>query len=86
MTRLPKRMANPAIDRAMWQEHLAQAERHVVQGEGHIAKQRAIVAELERDGHDARIARDLLDQLEQMQELHVADRDRRREELGVGGS
>jgi hypothetical protein len=78
-------MAISRIDRAMWQEHLAQAERHVVQGEGHIAKQRAIVAELERDGHDARIARDLLDQLEQMQELHVADRDRLREELGVSG-
>ena len=78
-------MAYRTIDRAMWQEHLAQAERHVTLGETHIAKQQAIVAELERDGHDARIARDLLDQLEQMQELHVADRDRRREELGASG-
>lgn len=79
-------MAYRTIDREMWQEHLAQAERHVTLGETHIAKQRAIVAELERDGHDARIARDLLDQLEQMQDLHVADRDRLREDLGASGS
>ena len=79
-------MAYRTIDRAMWQQHLAQAERHVTLGETHIAKQRAIVAELERDGHDARIARDLLDQLEQMQELHVADRDRLREDLDASGS
>lgn len=79
-------MAHPTIDRALWQEHLAQAERHVTLGETHIAKQRAIVADLERDGHDARIARDLLDQLEQMQTLHVANRDRLREDLGVSGS
>ena len=77
-------MAHPMIDRALWQEHLAQAERHVTLGETHVAKQRGIVAELERDGHDARIARDLLAELEQMQALHVANRDRLREDLGVG--
>lgn len=77
-------MAPPTeMDRALWQEHLAQAERHVGLGEAHMAKQRAIIAELERDGHDTRAARDLLHQLEQMQELHVANRDRLRKELGV---
>ena len=79
-------MAHSRIDRALWQEHLAQAERHVTLGETHIAKQRAIVAELERDRRDARIARDLLAELEQMQTLHVANRDRLREDLGVRGS
>lgn len=75
-------MAESEMDRAIWQEHLAQAERHVAQGEGHIAKQRAIIANLERDGHDARVARDLLRQLEEMQALHIATRDRLRQELG----
>lgn len=76
-------MAASEMIRAIWREHLAQAERHVALGEEHIAKQRGIVADLERDGHDISAARDLLDQLEQMQELHVANRDRLRKELGV---
>jgi hypothetical protein len=80
----PKPMAASERTRAIWQEHLAQAERHVVLGEGHIAKQQAIVADLERDGHDVRAARDLLNQLEQMLELHLANRDRLRKELGMG--
>ena len=73
----------PEIDRMMWQEHLVQAERHVVLGTEHIAKQRVLIAELEHDGHDARMARDLLYQFEQMQELHVANRDRLRKDLGA---
>jgi hypothetical protein len=41
---------------------LAQAERHVSEGEKTIAHQRAILAELERDAHDAdaKLARELL--------------------------
>jgi hypothetical protein len=33
---------------------LAQAERHVVEAEKRVARQRKIVAELERDGHQVR--------------------------------
>ena len=34
--------------------HLAEVERHIVQGETHLAKQSALIAELERHGHDTR--------------------------------
>jgi hypothetical protein len=37
----------------MLKVHLDMAERHVLDGERHIARQRKIVAELERDGHDS---------------------------------
>ena len=30
---------------------LAMARRHVEQGEGHVARQKALIAELDRDGH-----------------------------------
>jgi hypothetical protein len=68
--------------RAMLERHLAQAEQHVALGEQHVARQRALVAELERDGHNTQPSRDLLKQFEQMQKLHIANRDRLRAELG----
>jgi hypothetical protein len=77
-------MLSFGMARSMLEEHLALAERHVTQGEQHVAKQRAIVAELERDGHDASSARELLDVFEQTQATHMADRDRLRKELGLG--
>jgi hypothetical protein len=63
---------------AMLQEHLAQAERHVVEGERVIARQRDVVAQLERDGHDSTDAMLLLYQFEEIQYLHVDHRDQLR--------
>jgi hypothetical protein len=40
-------------ERAMIERHLAQAAGHVALGERPIARQIAILAELERDGHEA---------------------------------
>lgn len=66
----------------MLRQHLAQAERHVAEGERRIARQRELVAELARDGHDTDQATQLLRQFEELQALHVVDRDRLRKELG----
>jgi len=76
-------METEAIERAMWEEHLALAERHIVQGARTVARQRRIVADLERDGHDAAMARALLGQFQHLLDLHIADRDRIRKELGL---
>lgn len=70
----------------MWKAHLYQAERHVVRGEEHVTRQREMIAELERDGHDATEWRRFLTQLEELLALHVAHRDRLREELGASPS
>ncbi len=64
-------------------EHLAQAERHVEQGYAIIARQREIVAALERGGHNAREAIELLADFEDIQKMHVSDRDRLRKALGI---
>jgi hypothetical protein len=70
-----------AMDIAMIRDHLALAEGHVRLGAMHIVKQQAIVSDLERDGLDTAMARELLTTFEQMQLAHVADRDRLAKEL-----
>jgi len=72
----------PSIkDRVTWEQHLVQAEAHVAKGEQTVARQMRIIAELDRDGHDATAARQLLVQFEELLQLHAADRDRLRREL-----
>jgi hypothetical protein len=50
------------VERSTIVEHLAQAERHVAQGAEHVAKQRGIVDQLARGGHDTAQAMALLEQ------------------------
>jgi hypothetical protein len=71
------------MDRAMIEKHLAQAEQHVADGERHITRQRQIIAELERDDHDAGSAKELLTIFEETQAIHIADRDRLKEEARI---
>jgi hypothetical protein len=63
--------------------HLALAERHVAEGEQHLARQRKLVAELQRDGHDTALAIELLHEFERTQASHIAERDRLRAELSI---
>jgi gluconate kinase len=76
-----------SFKRAAIMDHLLQIEHHVMQGERHIERQREIVAKLERsDVGQAGQARELLAQFEQMQVMHVADRDRLRKSLEEPGA
>ena len=59
----------------MLQQHLAMAERHVALGEHHLARQEALIAELDRDGHDTATMR-------ATQRLHRQERNRLLAELG----
>ena len=67
--------------RAMLLEHLALAQKHVADGERHVRRQRELVAELDRDGHDTWQAKDLLRLFEELQVIHVSGRDRLLNEL-----
>lgn len=69
------------MDRNVILEHLEQARRHVAEGERHLARQRELIADLEGSAHDVAAARQLLSQFEEMQTLHIADRDRLEKEL-----
>lgn len=65
----------------MLERHLKQAEEHVALGRKNVLRQFEIVAELERDGHDATTARALLTSYQGIQEVHEADLDRIEKEL-----
>ena len=65
----------------MLEEHLAQCERHVALGERHLSRQREIIAELDRGCRDSTRARELLVIFGETQAMHVAHRDRLRDEL-----
>jgi hypothetical protein len=71
------------MDRAVWQEHLAQTEWHVLEAEKRVARQREVVAELEREGRRTTAARGLLVAFERLLDMHLADRRRLRRELGL---
>ncbi len=64
------------------EQRLAQAEGHMAMSKRHIASQREFATGLLRDGHDASQALALLSRFEELQQLHIADRDRLRGELG----
>jgi len=69
------------MDRAVWEEHLAQTEGHIVEAEKRVARQRAIVEQRERNGHAAAAARSRLAAFERLLAMHLADRQRLRNEL-----
>jgi len=71
------------MDRSALEDHLAAAERHLDEAEWQVTNQRELVAELERDGLDTVEPARLLAELEEVLALHLADRDRLREVLGV---
>ncbi len=73
------------MDRAAWREHLAQIEGRVIEAEKRVARQREIVAELERQGRRATAARGLLAAFERLLAMHLADYQRLRKELGRSG-
>jgi hypothetical protein len=66
-------------DRAVARQHLELAERRVAEGQQRITTQLALVARLERHGHDIREAVILLRQLEAILALQVQARDCLRE-------
>jgi hypothetical protein len=65
----------------MVEEHLALAEKHIAIGIECLSKQRRILSELKRDGHDTAQAEATLAQFELLQALHTQDRDRQLTEL-----
>lgn len=69
---------------AVWQAHLSQVERDVIEAHNRVARQREIVAELERIGHRTTAARGMLAAFERLLTMHLADRNRLRKELGGG--
>jgi hypothetical protein len=69
------------MDRAMLHKHLAIAERHVAEGVKLLAKQEALILELDRHHHHIGGAVAVLATMRVTQSLHIDDRDRILREL-----
>ncbi|RXG96042.1 hypothetical protein [Bradyrhizobium vignae] len=69
------------MDQMMARRHLVEAERHVALSEGHVAGQLAIVEGLERAGHPARLANNVLDTFRMLLATHIDHRDLIRREI-----
>jgi hypothetical protein len=73
--------AQSTMDRITILNRLAQVRRHVAEADRHIARQRDVIAQRERDGHDTSAAKKLLDRFEELYRMHVDGRDRLEKEL-----
>jgi len=69
------------MDKQLLEQHLKLAKQHVAQGRRHIIRQKQIIFELTRDQHDTSQARQLLSTFQELQLMHVAERDRLQKEL-----
>ncbi len=63
--------------------HLVQAKSHICRSERLVARQRELVVKLSRHGHDVTEAMAQLQQLVEVQALHVANCTRLRRALGL---
>lgn len=71
------------MNRIMLEQHLTQAEEHVALSLRNIMRQRHLVVELERDGHDTAEAERLLTNLQVLKGLLMVERDKIRHDLAV---
>jgi hypothetical protein len=74
--RIPRSGASCGSDRETLLRDIASAGQHIAQSDAHISKQEALIAELDRDGHDTTVARALLDTMRDMRVLHLQHRGR----------
>ena len=63
------------MDSAALQQHLQETRHRIAEGERRISQQWKTIDELERDGHNARLARKLLDSFLQVQQAKLDLRD-----------
>ena len=69
-------------DRATALRQLELANKHVSQGQQRVDRQAALIARLERDGHDTKQGMMLLEEMKITLALQIEDRDRILRELG----
>jgi hypothetical protein len=65
------------------EQRLVIAEQHATDGARHIEQQIRLIDELQRGGHDATQARQLLETMKEAQAMHEDERDRLALLLGV---
>jgi hypothetical protein len=82
ISKAPEHPAGPPVDREAILRKLDETERHVALGKEHIARQREIIADLDREGHDTSAAKELLESYLVTQAAHEEKRRTIIKELG----
>ena len=67
--------------RSLQARHLSNLVDYLIAGIRHIERQKAIIQELERDGHDTAQAQQTLQQMEELQKIYLSGKDRLLKEL-----
>jgi hypothetical protein len=70
------------INREKILRQLAHVHNQAAEGDGNLARHRKAIAELERDGQDASLARKMLTYAEHVQKMSHAERQRLKQILG----
>jgi hypothetical protein len=70
------------IDREKILKQLARVHNQAAEGDGSLARHRKAIAELERDGQDASLARKMLKYAEHVQTMNLSERQRLEKMLG----
>ena len=73
------------MNRQMLLDHLEEAERHVSNGARLLERQRAIIDERRRDGHDVKRAEGMLETMQELQRMHIEHLATLRKELAQVG-
>jgi hypothetical protein len=71
-----------SIDREKILRQLARVHNQAAEGDGSLARHRKAIAELERDGQDASLARKMLKYAEHVQTMNFSERQRLEKILG----
>jgi hypothetical protein len=74
------------MPRSTLARELSEAEERVAKNLDRIAHQRMIVSQQDDEGLDMALARAILEQLETLQSIHIADRDRLLAEVSLGNN
>jgi hypothetical protein len=74
------------MPRSTLAREVSKAEEQVAKDRDRIAHQRMIVSQQDDEGLDGALARAILEQLETLQRVHIADRDRLLAEVSLGNN
>jgi hypothetical protein len=71
--------------RSLQVEHLSNLVDYLIAGARHIERQKTIIQELQRDGHDIAQAQQTLQQMEELHKIYLSEKDRLLKELAQDG-
>ena len=64
------------LNRSLQAQHLSNLVDYLIAGARHIERQKGLIKELERDGHDTAQAQQTLKQMEELHKIYLSEKNR----------